>query len=176
MVERCDKCGGSGRVEHTERLKVHVPAGVATGQKLKLRGKGNAARDKGSAGDLLVIVSVDEHDLFHRRGPDLFCEVPVLLAEAALGADLTVPTIDGTTIIRVPAGTESGTVFRLAGRGLKPVDGKRRGDLHIKVVVEVPSGLDPSQQDALRNLAGTIGVDAHPRRRAYEAAILSRTT
>lgn len=174
VIERCKRCSGAGRMTIQETLKVKVPPGVATGQKLKLRGKGNAARAKGQPGDVYILVSVAEHPLFRRRGADLFCEVPVTLTEAALGAELDVPTLDGHTRIKLPPGTPSGKVFRLAGRGLAGRDGRRKGDLHIKTVVEVPSELTRPQRDALHQLADTLGLQAHPRRRAFQASLSER--
>jgi molecular chaperone DnaJ len=172
---RCARCGGEGRHPLEDTLKLRVPAGVATGQKLKLKGKGNEApgRDPGPAGDLLVVVNVDEHALFRRRGADLLCEVPITYAEAVLGADVPVPLLVGSTVIRVPPGTASGTSFRLAGRGL-PSDGTARGDLHARVFVEIPANVTSEQRAALVDLSRRLGVDAHARRRAYDEAVRSR--
>ena len=174
VVKRCSRCNGDGRHESREQLKVRVPAGVATGQKLKLKGKGNELADDGAAGDLLVLVNVDDHPLFQRRGPDLYCEVPVLYTEAALGADLRVPTLTGTTRIRVPAGTPSGKLFRLSGRGLQALGNRGQGDLHIKVVVEVPETLAPPERAAIEELAGRLQARAHPRRTAYDLLLDER--
>ncbi|MFZ5478488.1 MAG: molecular chaperone DnaJ [Myxococcota bacterium] len=176
-AKKCERCGGDGRHPVEDRLKVKVPAGVATGQKLKLKGKGNESpgRAAGPAGDVLAVVNVDEHPLFRRRGADLLCEVPVTFAEVALGAELTVPTLGGRTTIRVPAGTPSGKTFRLAGRGLPGLDGAARGDLHVKLVVEVPPALSADQRAALNSLAERLGPDAHPRRREFEEALRSRS-
>lgn len=174
VVKRCKKCGGAGVLDRKETLKVRVPPGVATGQKLKLRGKGNQPKGGGKAGDLYVLVAVDEHPVFRRRGADLFAEAPLTFAEAALGTELQVPTLDGTTRIRIPAGTPAGKIFRLAGRGLVSGRSRKPGDLHIKVDVEVPTDLDGDQKAALRRLAAALPATDHARRRAFDAALAAR--
>lgn len=176
IVQRCGSCEGKGRVETTDTLKVHIPSGVATGQKLKVRGKGNLPRrGVGKPGDLYVLIEVMEHELFHRRGSDLLCEVPITFTEAALGADVMVPTLDGTTAIRVPPGTPSGQTFRLGGRGLpSPGDRAARGDLHYRVVVEVPDRLGEAERRLLGELAGRLSASSHPRREAFEARLKER--
>ena len=178
IVQRCSRCDGAGRTERTDQLKVKVPAGVATGQKLKLRGKGNVPRrGSGKSGDLLVLIEVAEHPLFRRRGADLFCEVPITVTEAALGTELEVPTLEGRTNIRVPPGTPSGQVLRLAERGLPTLGQrgrKRRGDLHFKLVIEVPAELDEQRRQALAQLAEQLGMAAYPRRRAYAESLKER--
>lgn len=177
--QRCDRCGGEGRHPIEDKLKVKVPAGVATGQKLKLRQKGHEApafpgTAPGPAGDLYVIVNVDDHPIFRRRGADLLCEVPVTFPEVALGADLPVPVLGGSTTIRIPAGTPSGKTFRLPGRGLPSLEGGRKGDLHVRVVVEVPTTLTGEQRAAVVALGERLGADAHPARKAWDEALRSR--
>jgi molecular chaperone DnaJ len=162
-----------------EKLKVKVPPGVATGQKLKLRAKGHESAAfpgtaPGPAGDLYVVVSVDDHALFRRRGADLLCEVPVTFSEVALGAEISVPTLPGTTTIRIPSGTPSGKTFRLPGRGLPAVDGGGKGDLHVRVVVEVPPALTPEQRSAVAALGEHLGAEAHPARRAWDESLRGR--
>ena len=176
---RCQRCGGEGRRGSEEQLRVKVPGGVATGQKLKLRGKGNDGPGvlggvQGPAGDLLVVVDVEEHPLFRRRGNDLLCEVPICFSEAALGAEVTVPTLDGTTRIRVPPGTPSGKSFRLPGRGIGSTDGAVRGDLHARMVVEVPGMLSAEAAAALEEFSRKAGASAHPRRSAWLEALRAR--
>lgn len=157
---------------------MRVPAGVATGQKLKLRGKGNdgpgASGTSGPPGDLLVLIDVEDHPLFRRRGNDLLCEVPVTFVEAALGAEVGVPTLDGLTSIRVPPGTASGKSFRLPGRGLPGADGSTRGDLHARLVVEVPGVLEVEARAALEEFARRAGPAAHPRKNAWVNALRER--
>lgn len=171
----CPECDGEGRLSIQDRLKVKVPPGVATGQKLKLGGKGNAPPGDGPHGDLYVIVSVAEHPLFQRRGDDVLVEMPLTFAEVALGTDLVVPTLEGTTTIRIPPGTPPGKVFRLAQRGLPRVGRNRRGDLHLEVTLEVPGQLDASHRDTLRSWADTLPDATHPERAAFDAAVQERT-
>jgi len=178
-VARCARCGGEGRRGAEEQLRIKVPAGVATGQKLKLRGKGNDGPGvlggvQGPPGDLLVVVDVEEHALFRRRGNDLLCEVPIRFVDAAVGAEITVPTLDGTTRIRVPPGTQSGKSFRLPGRGLPSPDGAARGDLHARVLVEVPAVLSTEAMAALEEFSRKAGETAHPRRSAWLDALRER--
>ncbi len=166
-VKKCASCSGHGRVEVNEKLKVRIPKGVATGQKLKLRGKGNAARSGATSGDVFVIINVDEHALFQRRGADLHCTVPIRFGQATMGADIDVPTIEGKTTIRIPSGTPSGKTFRLAGRGLPTLEGGRKGDLHIQVEVEIPTNLNESERSLLRSFDEGVGLDYHPHLRAF---------
>lgn len=175
VVKRCTRCNGEGRHDRADLLKVKVPPGVATGQKLKIRGKGNDSRGDHMSGDLFVLIDVEDHALFRRRGDDLMCEVPATFFEAVLGADITVPTMDGTTIIRLPPGTPGGKIFRLAGRGLPNLETpKRQGDLHYKVSVEVPQPLGDRERAALRAAAEVLGPAAHPVRRAWSEAVAKR--
>lgn len=166
-VRRCEDCSGAGIRGTEETLKLKVPPGVATGQKLKVRGKGNESGTGGVPGDLLVILSVEDHPLFRRRGADLLCEVPMTFAEAAMGVDLRVPTLDGSSVIRIPPGTPSNKSFRLPNRGLPGLGGSGKGDLHVRVQVEVPSKLSPEQRAALQSFAEKLGADAHPARKAF---------
>jgi len=174
VVKPCETCGGEGRYRIDDALRVKVPAGVATGQKLKLAGKGNAPRGSGAPGDLFVIVSVADHPFFRRRGDDVLVEVPLTFPEVALGTDLTVPTLDGTTTIRIPAGTAPGRVFRLANRGLPRVGRARRGDLHVQVDVEIPEALTDEQRETLSRWSDSLSPNAHPRRAAFDQAIEDR--
>jgi molecular chaperone DnaJ len=174
VTDPCGTCGGDGRVQLDEAIDITLPAGVATGQKLRVAGKGNAPVGAGPAGDLFVIVHVADHPLFVRRGEDLVCELPTTFSELALVADVSVPTLDGSTTIRVPAGTPPGRIFRLGGRGLPRIGKAGRGDLHIQVALEVPEALAPEQRAALQAWAGTLATDAHPRRRRFDDAVKAR--
>ncbi|HJN75759.1 MAG TPA: J domain-containing protein [Myxococcota bacterium] len=175
IVKKCTACAGTCRAGSEERLKVKVPRGVATGQKLKVRAKGNDGLGDGAPGDLYVIVNVADHPLFGRRGPDLTCELPITFNEAALGAEVRVPTIEGTTTIRIPPGTSSGKILRLSGQGLPlPKKKEGRGDLHLQVVVEIPAALSPEQKAALERFAELTGAEAHPRRADFDRAVDSR--
>jgi len=176
ITRRCPTCGGDGRKGLEDTLKVKVPKGVATGQKLKVSQKGNAARGSGEAGDLFVIVSVAEHDLFRRRGDDLLVDLPLTIEELTLGADVTIPTIEGSTSIRIPPGSSPGKVLRLGGRGLPRLGMQTRGDLHVQLGLEVPTGLSPEQRDALRSWTASLSPTAHPRRDAFDRATEDRSS
>jgi len=175
VTKRCPTCGGDGRKGIEDTLKVKVPKGVATGQKLKVSHKGNASRGGGDAGDLFVIVSVADHDLFRRRGDDLLIDLPLTFEDLALGADVTIPTLSGTTSIRIPAGSPPGKVLRLGGRGLPRLGLKTRGDLHVQLALEVPTGLSSAQRDALRAWSADLAPTAHPRRAAFDRAVEDRS-
>lgn len=175
VAKRCETCGGDGLKGLEDTLKVKVPAGVATGQKLKLAGKGNASRGSGEAGDLLVIVSVSEHPLFRRRGDDVLIELPLAFHELVLGADVDVPTLQGKAAIRIPPGSPPGKILRLGGRGLPKVGSKARGDLHVELSLEVPTGLSEAQQQALSAWASELSPATHPRRAAFDRAAEERS-
>jgi molecular chaperone DnaJ len=156
----CPTCGGNGITTQTRTITVRIPAGVKDGQRIRLAGKGAPGRRGGPAGDLFVVVHVAEHELFGRKGDDLTLTVPVTFAEAALGTTLTVPTLDGTVSLKVPAGTASGRTFRVRGRG---VPAKRsRGDLLVTVDVAVPVRLTPEQRELLEKLAVAMDEDPRP--------------
>ena len=174
ITRPCGTCEGEGRKHLDDTLRVKVPRGVGTGQKLKLAGKGNAPRGKGTAGDLLVIVNVADHELFRRRGDDVLVDLPLSFAELALGADVAVPTLEGVTTIKVPAGSAPGKILRLGGRGLPSVGRKTRGDLHLQLVLEVPESLDATQREALKAWAEDLPDTAHPRRARFDAATETR--
>lgn len=170
----CRRCGGDGRTVHEESLRVKIPAGVATGQKLKLAGKGDESRGDAAPGDLYVIINISEHSLFRRRADDLLVDLPLTFAELALGGDVEVPTLEGSTIIRVPPGTSPGKVFRLPGRGLPRVRRSGRGDLHFQVILEVPSGLSEAQRRVLRDWSASLPEDAHTARAAFDSQLRDR--
>ncbi len=162
-TERCEDCGGQGQHGSEARFEVKIPAGCGNGQRLKLAGRGDEPAGTGSAGDLLVVIAVSEHPLFRRRGTDLLCDLPVTFPDAALGADIEVPLLGGETTVRLPAGTPSGKQLRLPGRGVPPIGGGRRGDLHLRVVVEVPEHLTPEQRASLHRLSRSFEQRQHPR-------------
>ncbi|HVY82739.1 MAG TPA: molecular chaperone DnaJ [Steroidobacteraceae bacterium] len=156
----CDVCLGQGRVRKTKTLQVKVPAGVDTGDRIRLGGEGEAGRNGGPPGDLYVEISVREHPIFERDGAHLSCEVPISFATAALGGSVEVPTLDGEVTIKIPAETQSGRVFRLRGKGVKPVRGGARGDLFCRVVVETPVSLTAEQKELVRKLEESLRGDA----------------
>jgi len=173
-TERCDICDGMGHHGTEARFEVKVPAGCGNGQKLRLAGRGHEPPGDGPPGDLMVVIGVAEHPLFRRRGTDLFCDLPVTYPQAALGADVSVPLIDGETTIRLSPGTPSGKQLRLPERGLPPIGGGRRGDLHLRVLVEVPQDLTPTQRAELERLARSFEDHQHPQRAELERIRSSR--
>src|SRR3990167_2463090 len=138
ISDPCTSCHGQGRVEEQKTLSVKVPPGVDTGDRIRLTGEGEAGSMGGPAGDLYVVVNVREHSIFQRDGKHLYCEVPISFADAALGGELEVPTLDGRVKLKIPEGTQTGKMFRLRGKGVAPVRGGGAGDLMCKVVVETP--------------------------------------
>ena len=166
----CGKCRGQGRVRKQKTLSVKVPAGVDTGDRIRLSGEGEAGRNGGPAGDLYVEVRVREHAIFERDGSHLSCEVPVSFARAALGGSIDVPTLDGTATIKVPPETQSGRVFRLREKGIKPVRGGPTGDLFCRVVVETPVNLTREQKELLQKFEDSLQKDGkrhHPREESW---------
>ena len=156
----CDTCLGQGRVRRTRKLAVKVPAGVDNGDRVRLAGEGEAGRNGGPPGDLYVEVHVREHPIFERDGEHLSCEVPVSFATAALGGTVAVPTLAGDVLLKIPAETQSGRVFRLRDKGVKPVRGGARGDLFCRVAVETPVRLSAEQRELVRQLEESL--KAHP--------------
>ena len=150
IKDPCNACHGQGRVEKTKTLEVKIPAGVDTGDRIRLSGEGEAGVNGGPAGDLYVQVAVRQHKIFERDNADLYCEVPISFADAALGGELEVPTLDGRVKLKIPEGTQTGKLFRLRGKGVKPVRGGGPGDLLCKVAVETPVNLSRKQKDLLR--------------------------
>jgi molecular chaperone DnaJ len=163
----CRQCRGTGRRERSSRIKLKIPAGVDTGARLRSSGNGEAGMRAGSAGDLYVILHVKAHEIFERDGDDLICEVPISFVQAALGADIEVPTLEGKAEIKIPSGTQTGTVFRLKGKGIKNVQGYGWGDLHARVTVEVPTKLNPEQRAKLQEFADSCGGETNPRIQSF---------
>jgi molecular chaperone DnaJ len=166
----CDTCLGQGRVRRTRKLSVKIPAGVDTGDRIRLGGEGEAGRNGGPPGDLYVEVHVREHAIFERDGEHLSCEVPVSFATAALGGTVEVPTLDGNVALKIPAETQSGRVFRLRDKGVKPVRGGSRGDLFCRVVVETPVHLSAEQRELIRKLEESLkeeGPRHSPREKGF---------
>ena len=155
----CDTCLGQGRVRRTRKLSVKVPAGVSTGDRIRLGGEGEAGRNGGPPGDLYIEMNVKPHPIFERDGDDLSCEVPVSFATAVLGGSVNVPTLEGEVSLKVPAETQSGRVFRLRDKGVKPVRGGDRGDLFCRVVVETPVNLSSEQRELLRKFDESLRSD-----------------
>jgi molecular chaperone DnaJ len=155
----CDKCLGQGRIRNTKKLSVKIPAGVDNGDRIRLSGEGEAGRNGGPPGDLYVEISVREHPIFERDGEHLSCEVPVSYATAVLGGSVDVPTLEGEVSLKVPPETQTGRVFRLREKGVKPVRGGSRGDLFCRVVVETPVKLNAEQRELLRKFDESLRRD-----------------
>ncbi len=166
--KRCAKCGGIGREERSDTLTINVPGGVQQGQILRIKGKGHASLGDKDNGDLLLTVQIRNHPLLERRGRDVYCEIPVLWNEAILGTSLTIPTVEGTTTIRIPPNTQTHQLFRLTGRGLPDANNQNRGDLHIRVIVELPSSLTPQQEQLMRTLVDELLPSQTPKRMDFE--------
>lgn len=150
IKDPCGSCHGQGRIQETKNLSVKIPAGVDTGDRIRLAGEGEAGERGASAGDLYVEVQVKQHDLFEREGNNLHCEVPVSFTMACLGGDIEVPTLSGRVKLKVPAETQSGKVLRLRGKGVKPLRGSTPGDLMCHIIVETPVNLSNAQRDMLQ--------------------------
>jgi molecular chaperone DnaJ len=146
-------------VEKERKLTVRIPAGIATGQRLRLSGEGEAGPVGGPAGDLYVVIHVQEHPFFQRDGNDLYCEIPVNFPTLALGKEVTIPTLDGTETITIPEGTQGGSVFRLRGRGMPDVGGRGRGDLLVTVKAVTPTTLTKEQKKLLQQLAASLPAE-----------------
>ncbi|WP_027858961.1 molecular chaperone DnaJ [Marinobacterium jannaschii] len=161
ISDPCGDCHGRGRKEKTKTLSVKIPAGVDTGDRIRLGGEGEAGTNGGPAGDLYVQVNVVDHPIFERDGKHLYCEVPISFVDAALGGELEVPTLDGRVKLKVPAETQTGKLFRLRGKGVAPVRGGSTGDLLVRVVVETPVKLSSRQKDLLRDFQSEMDQGNH---------------
>lgn len=156
IKDPCRKCSGQGRVQDTKTLSVKVPPGVDTGDRIRLSGEGEAGQHGGPAGDLYVQVHVKEHAIFTRDGANLYCEVPISFPTACLGGELEVPTLDGKVKLKIPAETQTGKLFRLRGKGVKPVRGGMVGDLLCRVQIETPVHLTKEQKDLIEQLGQSL--------------------
>jgi molecular chaperone DnaJ len=157
----CPTCRGQGAVRRKRKIEVNIPAGIDDEQTISLRGQGNAGANGGPSGDLYVTVDVRPHPIFTREGADVYCEVPITFTDAALGAELEVATIDGKVKYTIPEGTQTGTVFRLRGKGIPYLNSNRRGDHYVTVNVEVPRNLSNKQKDLLRQFSGQLKPENH---------------
>ena len=163
----CSKCRGEGRVRKVEEVELRIPAGVDTGVSMRVAGKGDAGLHGGENGDLYVELEVAEHDIFTREGMDLYISMPISLLDATRGGAVSVPTLDGPTKLKIPAGTAGGTTFRVRGQGMPALRGNGRGDLMVGVMVETPSGLNSKQMKALESFFATLDEDNLPEIRDF---------
>ena len=153
----CKDCRGSGMVRKKKTIQASIPAGIDNGQTISIRGQGNAGKNGGPAGDLLITITVRPHELFRREGTSVLCEAPITFTQAVLGAELEIPTIDGKVKYTLPEGTQSGTTFRLKGKGIPSLNGRGRGDQYVSVYIETPRNLNKEQKEALKKFAETMG-------------------
>ncbi|MFZ5987114.1 MAG: molecular chaperone DnaJ [Bacillota bacterium] len=167
ITDPCESCGGKGRVRKPVKIKINVPAGIDDGQTISLRGEGEPGSKGGPSGDLYISIRVKPHPIFQRQGNDVICEIPITFAQAALGAELEVPTLDGKVRYTVPEGTQTGSVFRLKSKGIPFLRGSGRGDQYVKVNVEVPKKLSEKQKEVLREFAELIGDEVHEQRKSF---------
>ena len=157
IKEPCKNCKGKGLVRITKKLSVSIPAGIDDGQRVVLRGQGHEGKNGGYPGDLIIQVTVRPHSVFERDGYDLYCDVPITFYEAALGATIKIPTLEGDADIEIPEGTQTGTVFTVKGKGIQMVNSKNKGNLYVKVVVETPKGLNSEQKKIMEQFAKSCG-------------------
>ncbi|TXI45293.1 molecular chaperone DnaJ [Methylophilus sp.] len=160
VKEPCPTCHGGGRVKQNKTLNVKIPSGVDEGDRIRLSGEGEAGVNGGPTGDLYVVVHLKEHPIFQRDGANLHCEMPISFSTAALGGEIEVPTLDGAAKMKIPAETQTGSVFRLRGKGIKPLRSSEHGDLMVHVVVETPVRLTEKQKDLLREFESSTQADA----------------
>jgi len=168
IIEKpCRQCDGEGRVEKLSRVKLKIPAGIGEGSRLRSSRNGEAGIRGGPQGDLYVVVHIKEHKVFQRDGDNLYCEVPISFSVAALGGEIDVPTLEGRAHLKVPPGTQSGQMFRLRGKGIANVNGRGRGDLLARLIVEVPSHLNVEQRRKLEEFAELCGDENTPLRKSF---------
>ncbi|WP_088102527.1 molecular chaperone DnaJ [Halalkalibacter urbisdiaboli] len=157
IKEKCSTCGGKGKVRKRKKIKVNVPAGIDHGQQLRVPGQGEAGVNGGPAGDLYVVFNVKPHEFFERDGDDVYCEMPLTFAQVALGDEIEVPTLNGKIKLKIPAGTQTGTDFRLRGKGVPNVHGRGQGDQHVKIRVVTPKNLTDKEKELIREFSQMTG-------------------
>ena len=163
----CKKCGGVGKQRRNRTLKVNIPAGIDDGQSIRLSGQGGAGVNGGPNGDVIVTISIRPHPIFTRDGSDVVCEIPISFTQAALGDTLQVPTIDGKIEYNIPEGTQTGTVFRMRGKGIQNVNGRGRGDQYVRVNIEVPKNLTHKQKELLREFENSTTDENQVQRKGF---------
>ena len=167
VTNPCKTCNGGGRVRKQKELEINIPAGIDNDQVLRVGGQGDVGLNGGPTGDLNVAISVRKHDLFNRRGNDIYCEIPITYAQAVLGAEITVPTIDGKVAYTIAEGTQTGTTFRLRGKGVKYINRDAHGDQYVTVNVEVPKKLTKKQKDLLKDFDASLDEKNHQKRTSF---------
>lgn len=168
IIEKpCRSCGGKGKVRCTRSEDIKIPAGIDDGQTFVLRGGGHAGDNGGPAGDLRITVSVRPHPIFERRGFDVWCDFPITFTQAALGDELTVPTLDGNVKYNIPEGTQPGDIFKLRGKGITRINSSVRGDQYVRIVLEVPRNLNSKQKSALKEFGATLSDENYKKRKSF---------
>jgi len=163
----CKDCHGTGAVHVRKKIMASIPAGIDNGQTISIRGQGSAGHNGGPAGDLLITITVRPHELFRREGTSVLCEVPITFSQAVLGAELEIPTIDGKVKYTLPEGTQSGTTFRLKGKGIPALNGHGRGDQYVTVYIETPRNLTREQKEAMRKFSEALGEGNYEERKTF---------
>jgi molecular chaperone DnaJ len=166
IKDKCNDCHGTGKVKKQRKIHVKIPAGVDDGAQLRVSGEGEAGTKGGPSGDLYIVIRVKSHDFFEREGDDIYCEVPLTFAQAALGDEIEIPTLTEKVKLKIPAGTQTGTFFRLKGKGVPRLRGYGQGDQHVKVVVVTPSNLTDEQKELLRQFSGLNGDHMHEKQQS----------
>lgn len=163
----CSSCKGIGRVRVQKTISVDIPAGIDNGQTIRLNGQGDCGINGGPSGDLLLNISIKKHPIFNRDGYDINCDIPVTYAEAVLGSEITVPTIDGDVGFTIAEGTQNGNVFRLKGKGIKKLNRSDRGDQYVKIYVEIPKNLSKKQKDLLKSFEDSLTEKNYAKRQSF---------
>lgn len=167
IEKSCNKCYGTGRIQTAKKVEVNIPAGIDNEQILNVRGHGNAGVNGGPAGDLHVYINVHPHSIFERRGFDIWCELPITFVQAALGAEVTVPTIDGKVIYNIHEGTQPGDVFKLKGKGIERLNSRGRGDQFVRVSIEIPKNLSQNQKEILKDFEKETNEKNYQKRKGF---------
>ena len=167
IANPCKTCRGTGITNVSKTLEVSVPAGIDNGQRITLRGMGNCGKNGGPSGDLYIAVQVRAHSVFTRDGFNIYCEIPITFPEAALGAEIRIPTLEGDTTYTIPEGTQTGTTFRMRGKGIQNVNGRGRGDQYVRVNIEVPKNLSDKQKKLLREFEETSTDENQVKRKSF---------
>jgi molecular chaperone DnaJ len=174
IKDPCPVCESQGRVRKTSEKTIRIPAGVESGMRIRLRGEGDAGARGGPPGDLYVIVQIRPHEIFERRGDDIFCEIPISFVQAALGGTIEVPTLDGPYKLEIPEGTQTGTTFKLPGKGMPNINTGVRGDQHVIVRILVPRKLNDEQKKILLQFAESVGVELNPNGKGFFEKLLGK--
>ncbi len=171
ISDPCPECAGSGRSHKRKTISITIPAGIEQGDTMRIQGEGEAGERGGPPGNLYVVIDVEPHPIFDRHGDEILCEVPITFSTAALGGEIEVPTLDGKARLKIPPGTMSGQIFRLKGKGIVNRRGFRRGDEHVRVIVETPQKLSKRQRQLLEELSKETGYKQYPKRASFLSGV-----